>query len=199
MKIRAGGCPRPTARKFTPGVLTAVGRHGYNIRTFPLDRAWKNLVSIDADTIVRPGSLPERRRTERRTRVLRALVRGSLQPRRRAPRRADERAVVAVDWHHPQWLATAMLIVMLCAADAFLTLVLLGRGAYEMNPLMRALLGGSGLAFAVVKIGLTASSVVLLTVIARMRAFGRISVGTLLYGVLAAYALLVTYELSLLT
>jgi hypothetical protein len=156
-------------------------------------------VSIDIDdTAARPLSPPERRRTERRTRVLRALLQGSFHPRRRTPRRSGERALGAVDWHQPQWLATAMLIVMLCAADAFLTVVLLERGAYEINPVMRALLGGSGLAFAVVKIGLTASGVVLLTLLARMRAFGRVSVGALLYSVLGAYALLVAYEFSLL-
>ena len=75
-----------------------------------------------------PGPLAleptERRRSERRTRVLRALVYGGLHPRRRAPRRAGERAVSAVDWHHPQWLAVALLIVMFCCAAAFLTLVL---------------------------------------------------------------------------
>ena len=146
-----------------------------------------------------PAGPPERRRTERRTRVLRALMQGSFHPRRRAPRRAGERALGAVDWHQPQWLATAMLIVTLCGADAFLTLVLLERGAYEINPVMRALLGGSALAFAGVKIGLTAAGVVLLTLLARTRAFGRVSVGMLLYGVLAAYALLVAYEFSLLS
>jgi hypothetical protein len=145
-----------------------------------------------------PLNVPERRRTERRTRVLRALVHGSFQPRRRAPRRAGERALGAIDWHHPQWLATAMLIVVLCAADAFLTVMLLGRGAYEINPVMRVLLGGSGLAFAVVKIGLTACGVVLLTLLARVRAFGRVTVGALLYSVLAAYTLLVAYEFTLL-
>jgi hypothetical protein len=156
-------------------------------------------VSIELDeAAARPLKLPERRRTERRTRVLRALVQGSFHPRRRAPRRAGEGALGAVDWHQSQWLATAMLIVLLCAADAFLTVALLGRGAHEMNPVMRALLSGSGLAFAVVKIGLTAAGVVLLTLLARTRAFGRISVGALLYGVLAAYALLVAYEFSLL-
>ncbi len=156
-------------------------------------------MSIDVNAaIARAGNQPERRRAERRTRVLRALMQGSFHPRRRAPRRAGERALGAVDWYHPQWLATAMLIVMLCSADAFLTLVLLERGAYEINPFMRALLGGSGLAFAVVKIGLTAAGVVLLTLLARTRAFGRVSGAALLYGVLAAYALLVSYEFTLL-
>jgi hypothetical protein len=157
-------------------------------------------VSSDVDAAARlPLSPSERRRIERRTRVLRALVHGSFHPRRRGPRRTDERAIGAVDWYHPQWLATAMLIVMLCAADAFLTLLLLERGAYEVNPVMRVLLGGSGLAFAVIKIGVTASGVVLLTLFARTRAFGRVSVGALIYGVLAAYAVLVAYEFTLLS
>lgn len=156
-------------------------------------------MSTDLDAAACPLSLPERRRTDRRTRVLRALMHGSFQPRRRGPRRTGERALGAVDWHEPQWLATAMLIVLLCGADAFLTVVLLERGASEINPVMRALIGnGSALAFAIVKIGLTASGVVLLTLLARVRAFGRVSVGALLYSVLAGYALLVAYELSLL-
>lgn len=157
-------------------------------------------MSTDLDAAaLHPASPPERRGTERRTRVLRALVHGSFQPRRRGPRRTGERALGAIDWHHPQWLATAMLIVTLCAADAFLTLLLLERGAYEVNPVMRVLLGGSGFSFAVIKIGVTASGVVLLTLFARTRAFGRVSVGALIYGVLAAYAVLVAYEFTLLS
>jgi len=141
---------------------------------------------------------PERRRTERRRHVLRALVHGSFRPRRRAPRRADERQVSAVDWHHPQWLAIAMLIVALSAADALLTLMLMERGAYEINPFMAPLVGGSAVSFALVKVGLTAGGVVLLTQIARIRAFGRIPVGVFLYSVLALYGALIAYEFSLL-
>lgn len=130
--------------------------------------------------------------------VLRALLYGSFNPRRRGPRRADERALSAVDWHHPQWLAIAMLIVVSSCIDALLTLMLVERGAYEANPLMAPLVGGSGLVFAVVKIGLTAGGVVLLTQLARIRAFGRISVGVLLYTVLAIYSALIVYEFGLL-
>jgi hypothetical protein len=49
-----------------------------------------------------------------------------------------------------------------------------------------------------VKIGLTAGGVVLLTQLARMRAFGRIPVGVLLYTVLAIYGALMVYEFGLL-
>ena len=140
----------------------------------------------------------ERRRGERRRRVLRALLLGSFHARRRAPRRAGEQALAAVDWHHPQWLATAILIVTLSCADAALTLALIEHGAYETNPLMRPFVYGSALPFTVVKVVLTAGGVVLLTLLASMRLFGRLSAGMLLYALLAGYAALIGYEFSLL-
>jgi hypothetical protein len=87
---------------------------------------------------------------------------------------------------------------MFSATDALLTLILVERGAYEANPLMAPLVGGSALKFALVKIGLTAASVVLLTQIARIRAFGRVPVGVFLYVALALYTALIAYELRLL-
>jgi uncharacterized protein DUF5658 len=144
-------------------------------------------------------SLPaERRRGERRRQVLRALLLGSFHARRRAPRRVGEQALTAVDWHHPQWLATAILIVTFSCADAALTLALIEHGAYETNPLMRPLVYGSALPFTVVKVGLTAGGVVLLTLLSSMRLFGRLSAGVLLYALLAGYGALIAYEFSLL-
>jgi hypothetical protein len=140
----------------------------------------------------------ERRSSERRSRVLRGLLVGSLRPRRRGPRRADEGGVSAVDWHHPQYLAVAIFIILFSCVDAFLTLMLVGRDvAEEGNPLMAPLVGGSGMAFALVKIGLTAFGVLLLTQLARLRAFGRIPVGVFLYLVLVLYAALIFYEIDL--
>jgi Domain of unknown function (DUF5658) len=140
----------------------------------------------------------ERRCTDRRQQVLHALLRGSFLPRRRGPRRAGENAVSAVDWHHPQWLAVALLIVVFCCGDALLTLMLVERGAREVNPVMAPLVGGSAIGFALVKIGLTTTGVVLLTQLARLRAFGRLPVGVLLYAALACYAALIAYELQML-
>ena len=141
---------------------------------------------------------PERRHGERRQRVLRALLVGSLRGRRRRPRRAGEQALAAVDWHHPQWLATAILILTLSSADAALTLALIEQGAYETNPLMRPFIYGSALAFTVVKVGLTSGGVVLLTLLASMRLFGRLSAGAVLYVLLAGYGTLILYEFRLL-
>lgn len=140
----------------------------------------------------------DRRGGERRRHVLRALVYGSFNPRRHGPRRGDDRMLSAVDWHHPQWLAIAVLIVMLSCADAFLTLLLVEHGAYEANPFMAPLVVGSTLTFAGVKIGLTAAGVVALTQLARLRTFGNIPVGVLLYMVLAVYGVLIGYEFALL-
>ena len=136
---------------------------------------------------------------DRRKRVARALVYGSFHPRRLGPRREGEHRLGAVDWHHPWWLAVATLILMLCAADAVLTTILISRGAYELNPLLAPLLRGSGVLFVLVKVGLTGIGVVLLTLLSRLKAFGRMPVAIFLYAVLAGYGVLVTYELQLLS
>ncbi len=103
-----------------------------------------------------------------------------------------------MDWHHPQWLAVAILILMFSCADAFLTLTLIEHGAYEINPFMAPLVGGSALGFTLVKIGLTAAGVIVLTLLSRIKAFGRVPVSLLLYAVLAGYGALLVYEFSLL-
>ena len=104
---------------------------------------------------------------------------------------------MVTDWFHPQWLAVGILILLLCSADAFLTLTLIAHGASEANPFMEPLVNGSGHAFAGWKLGLTAIGVVFLTVLARLQVFGR-TVGTILYVILGMYAVLVGYELFLL-
>jgi hypothetical protein len=67
-----------------------------------------------------------------------------------------------------------------------------------MNPFMAPLVGGSAVAFALTKIGLTAVGVLLLTQLARLRSFGRIPVGAILYSVLVIYGTLIFYEFRLL-
>ena len=104
---------------------------------------------------------------------------------------------MVTDWFHPQWLAVGILILLLCSADALLTLTLIARGASEVNPFMESLVSGSGHAFAAWKLGLTALGVVFLTVLARLQVFGR-TVGAILYVILGMYAVLVAYELFLL-
>lgn len=145
------------------------------------------------------SGVPDRRtRPDRRTHTLRALLYGSRNPRRHGPRRAGDRGIASVDWHQSRWLAVALVILLLSCADAVLTLMLISHGAEEINPVMRPLVTGDSAGFAVTKLGLTGGGVILLTLLARLRAFGRFPVGVILYMVAAGYGVLIAYELSLL-
>ena len=155
-------------------------------------------MSTTAGDLLRGGATGRRVATDRRRRHLFALWVGSFHQRRLAPRRSTDRGIASVDWHHPQWLAVAMLILLLSAGDAFMTLTLISLGAYEANPLMRPLVMGDGPAFAFWKMGLTSAGVVTLVVLARLRAFGWLPIGAVLYVVLAGYIALICYEFWLL-
>ncbi len=146
----------------------------------------------------RTATADRRRETDRRQHPLRSLIVGHLTPRRRGPRRARDGSIISTDWYEPHWMLVAVVILLLCVADAVLTLTLIAHGALEENPVMAALVRGSTGAFAAVKLGLTAAGVVLLMALARVRAFGRLPAGALLYVVLTGYAVLVTYELRML-
>jgi hypothetical protein len=135
---------------------------------------------------------------DRRQQPLRALVVGGFRPRRRRARRQEAPRVAAVDWHPAKWFAVAFAILLLSFADSLLTLILLERGAVELNPLMRFVIQDDGRVFALVKLGLTGSSITALIVMSRSRAFGRVPAGLVLYATLAIYTCLVGYELSLL-
>jgi hypothetical protein len=145
------------------------------------------------------GSVAVNRGPDRRRSTLRALWVGNFHRRRMGPRREDDRGLASSDWHHPQWLAVSILILLLCTADALLTLTLLSDGAREINPLMEPLVGGPGRGFALWKIGLTAVGVILLVLMARLRTLGRLPVGAILYVVLAGYSSLIGYECWLLS
>jgi hypothetical protein len=125
------------------------------------------------------------------------MWRGNFARRRIAPRRHSERFIVVTDWFQAHWLAVVIGILVLCGADALITLKLMSHGATELNPFMDLLVRGSGHAFAFWKFGLTSLGVVLLTILARLRYFGR-TAGALLYMVLAGYVILVGYEAFLL-
>jgi hypothetical protein len=154
---------------------------------------------MSADTDARPSPPSDRREApDRRRRPFHALLVGSLAPRRRAHRRMDVRTPHLLDLHDARWLAVALLILLLSIGDAFLTLELLDRGAVEINPVMDALLKRDSPAFGFVKVALTSFGVIVLTITARLHAFGRIPVSLILYAVLGLYAGLIGYEYWLL-
>ncbi len=145
------------------------------------------------------GGLERRRaRTDRRARLWHSLLLGGMNPRRRTGRRAGDLHRPIVDWHGPWLFASSTLILLLCAADAFLTLRLLAGGAIEANPFMALYVYGDAQRFAIVKLAMTGAGVLTLVSLARFRIFRVMRAQVLVHVVLAAYLVLIAYELKLL-
>ena len=126
---------------------------------------------------------------------------GSLFLRRRANQRRVEDAGGAhyVDVHEPHLFFVAVGALMLCVADAFFTMTLLDfYGSYELNPVMDYFIKQDFQRFFFVKFGLTAFGILFLVLHKNFRIFNRISGYQILYGSLALYAILVTYEVFML-
>ena len=141
----------------------------------------------------------QRRLSERRQRVLWSVVYGSFNARRRGPpRRLNDARYHALDWHSPHLLAVSIGILLLCVADAVLTLTLMSHGAIEVNPVMAMLVYGSPAVFTALKMAMTGISVMLLVYLARYRIMRFVSVELILYGVLAGYMILIGHEVGML-
>lgn len=120
----------------------------------------------------------------------------------KAQRAGDRRKIIAaqpsyVDIHDAFTYALVMVIMLFCVADAYFTLILIEHGARELNPILAWALDKDALLFYGTKYSLTAISVVLLIQHKHFMLFG-IRGFNLLVGVLLAYAVLITYQLSLL-
>jgi Domain of unknown function (DUF5658) len=146
------------------------------------------------------GLRDERRsRIERRQRIWWSLLYGSFRPRRRRPsRRLDEATYRALDWHGAHLWAVSIGILILSVADAFLTVVLLSRGAVEVNPLMAAVVGQNVTLFAGLKMAMTGASVMLMVFLARYRFMRVVRVEVILYCILGAYLVLICHEIGML-
>jgi hypothetical protein len=132
---------------------------------------------------------------DRRHRVWWSVIYGSFNPRRRRPsRRRSETRYHSLDWHDAHLLAVAIGILLLSAADAFMTVRLLSIGADEVNPIMAAVVYRSAAVFAIVKMTLTGLGVTIMVVLARYRFMRMVRVDVVMYAVLVAYSALLTYE-----
>jgi hypothetical protein len=144
-------------------------------------------------------SVERRNRADRRRRVWWSVFYGSFNPRRRRPaRRLDDSRFHPVDWYSAHLLAVSVVILLLSAADAFLTAILLLHGADEMNPVMAVFVYRSVATFAAFKMAMTGSGIVVMVFLARYRFMRMIRVEFVLYAVLAVYAWLIGYEVWML-
>lgn len=121
-----------------------------------------------------------------------------LHGRRRKIRRDSElrTGIHHLDWYDPRLFLIAVVLMLLCIADAHNTIQLIGNGAEEANPAMRTLLHqGTGL-FLAGKLGLTSLGLVLL-VAYHNHAFQRlVRVRHILYSILVMYVVLVAVQVS---
>jgi hypothetical protein len=92
----------------------------------------------------------------------------------------------------------AVAVLLLSATDALLTLELIKLGAREVNVFMLGLIHGDLSHFVGVKMALTGLGVTYLVLRSSATVFGRIPVFRVLQGILAAYGVLVVYELGML-
>ena len=166
------------------------------------ERASKDWVAAQLQSAPRAGlykTQDRRHRIDRRRRPWWSVCYGSFNPRRRTPpRRLDDSRFHFIDWHSAHLLAVAIGILLLCVVDAFMTVVLLQGGAYEVNPIMAALIYRSVALFAALKMSLTGVGITLMVILARYRFLRLLRVEWALYGVLIAYASLITYEVWML-
>jgi hypothetical protein len=152
-----------------------------------------------ANLAVSHSTCERRGAADRRRRAWWSVCYGSFNPRRRTPpRRLDDLRFHSLDWHSAHLLAVAIGILLLCVADAFLTLVLLQGGAAEINPIMALLLGRSVATFAMLKLAMTGAGTVSMVILARYRFMRLLRVEWALYGVLIGYATLIGYEIWML-
>ena len=100
--------------------------------------------------------------------------------------------------HQSRWLYVALAILVLCAADAILTLNILLHGGYEVNSVMAVLIETDIQLFAIAKIALTGAAVVVLVANHKYHFFRGLNIGHILKAVLVGYLLLIVYEVFLL-
>jgi hypothetical protein len=152
-------------------------------------------------TAARPPLWEAERREhqDRRRRHWWAVWYGSFYPRRRSPaRRLDDSRFHLLDWYSARLLAVSVGILLLSAADAFFTGILLLNGADELNPLMAAVVYRSVAMFTALKMAMTGGGIVCMVFLARYRFMRVIRVEFVMYGVLLVYLWLIGYEIWML-
>lgn len=140
----------------------------------------------------------ERRMHERRRYSFRTIWYSLSYKRREAVRREaclESKYILDV---HEDWLLPLMLgVLLLCVADAYLTILILRHGGIEINPFMATLLKSDLLLFLWIKFYLTSLCILGLLILKRFTLFnlnGYYLLGLILIG----YAYLIGYELTLL-
>ena len=140
----------------------------------------------------------DQRLLDRRQPSLKTLLGSLTLSRRRESRREDDHIDSYTDWYGHWPFAATLTIILLCFADAFLTIVLLSKGAVELNTLMDWLIQKDTYMFAVVKMSMTGVALIVLVMHFNFRIYKYIAVRYLIYALVPLYSLLIFHELTML-
>lgn len=132
--------------------------------------------------------------TDRRAFTWRTVFFAFFRSRRHSHRREDEADVLFLDRHHPWLFFLSVGLMLMSSLDAFMTLQLLDRGMIEANPVMAAILGHGTQAFAISKMAMTGTGILILVFLAKARFLNRFRTGLFLTVFFSMYACLVCYE-----
>ena len=149
----------------------------------------------DQNTIVLSNRSGKDRRTKNSFNI-RSLLSGGKKEKIR--RKEDTRRIFYVDQFSPRLFFTITTIVFLCALDALLTLNLLHRGAYEVNPVMAFFLEFGPYIFFTYKYLLTIIPVIVLLMFRNISLrIIKINTRTVLHILAVFYVAVVSWELYL--
>ncbi len=140
------------------------------------------------------ATVDKRAMQKRREFSWRTVLYGFIRSRRHVHRRVEESDVLFIDWHHPWLFFLAVGTMLMSCVDAFMTVQLIDRGMVEVNPVMSAIMGQGTTAFAVSKLVMTGTGILVLVFLARARFLNRMRTGLFLTIFFSLYACLVCYE-----
>ncbi|MEN8205804.1 MAG: DUF5658 family protein [Pseudomonadota bacterium] len=140
----------------------------------------------------------DQRQLDRRQPSLKTPLGSLIHSRRRESRRENDHIDSYTDWYGHWPFAATFTIILLCFADAFLTIVLLSKGAVELNTLMNWLIQKDTHIFAVVKMSMTGAALIVLVMHFNFRIYKYIAVRYLIYALVPLYSLLIFHELTML-
>lgn len=140
------------------------------------------------------GIADRRKNGCRRTFTWRTAMYGFLRSNRRTRRRPEDADFLFVDWHHPWLFFLSLGIMIMCCADAFMTLLLIERGMVEVNPVMAYLLAQGTVEFVVSKLALTGIGILVLVFLARTSFINLFRSGLFLTFFFSLYSCLVCYQ-----
>ena len=139
-------------------------------------------------------AIADKRAIDRRDFSWRTVFFGFTRSRRHNLRREDDAEILFLDWHHPWLFFLAVGTMIMSCIDAFMTLQLLQRGMIEANPVMAAILDQGTTAFAISKVTMTGTSILILVFLAKTRFLNRVRAGLFLTMFFSFYACLICYE-----